>query len=387
MVRGLERAVNPKGRSSAHGAPSMPLAGSGAAIALRGLTKRFGSFVAIDDLSLDIERGEFISFLGPSGSGKSTTLMLVAGFERPDAGQILIGGRAMTNVPAHRRGVGMVFQSYALFPHMTVAENVAFALKQRRQPPAEIARKVDVILELVRLGPFKHRYPQQLSGGQQQRVAIARAIIFNPPVLLMDEPLSALDKQLREEMQFEIKQLHRELGITFFYVTHDQKEALVLSDRVVVMNAGRIEQVGTPAELYDRPANRFVATFIGEANIFEAENAGTDEAAGHRCLRLGPYLLRGRAMDGEGRLCMVRPEKIVIRPTGQAPVVGYNQVRANVRDTVFMGELVRCTLAVHGAGTALIAKLQHRAEEMSVGPGDEVEASWAIEDTIILAAA
>ncbi|MDT8267342.1 ABC transporter ATP-binding protein, partial [Roseomonas sp. DSM 102946] len=214
----------------------------------------------------------FISFLGPSGSGKSTTLMMIAGFETPESGQIALDGRDVTHLPPHRRGIGMVFQSYALFPHMTVAENVGFALKQRGVGKAEIVERVRQALDLVRLSAFGGRYPQQLSGGQQQRVAIARAVIFNPPVLLMDEPLSALDKQLREEMQLEIKALHERLGITFIYVTHDQKEALVMSDRVAVMNQGRIEQLDDPATLYDRPSNRFVASFVGEANFLPVED-------------------------------------------------------------------------------------------------------------------
>ena len=222
---------------------------AGAPVALRHIVKNFDKYRAIDDLSLDIEPGEFITFLGPSGSGKSTTLMMIAGFEQPTAGDILIGGSVVTHMPAFRRNIGMVFQNYALFPHLTVAENIAFPLKQRGVAKSEIREHVRRMLDLIQLSGYETRFPQQLSGGQQQRVAIARAIVFNPPVLLMDEPLSALDKQLREDLQFEIKRLHDRLGITFIYVTHDQKEALVMSDRVAVMNEGRIAQIGSPKAL------------------------------------------------------------------------------------------------------------------------------------------
>ncbi len=240
---------------------------SGASVVLDHLDKRFGGIVAVDDLCLSIDPGEFITFLGPSGSGKTTTLMLIAGFEFPTAGEIFVDGAPIVRTPSYRRNIGMVFQNYALFPHMTVAENVGFPLKQRGVDRETIAKRVAEVMETVQLAGYQARYPRQLSGGQQQRIALARAIIFNPRVLLMDEPLSALDKQLREGLQLEIKRLHERLGITFIYVTHDQREALVMSDRIAVMNNGRIEQLGSPGNLYDRPANRFVATFVGEFEL------------------------------------------------------------------------------------------------------------------------
>ena len=247
---------------------------SGAAVVLEKVSKSFGPVIAVDDVSVTIEPGEFITLLGPSGSGKTTTLMMIAGFDHPSAGEIYIDGTPIVGVPPYRRGIGMVFQNYALFPHLTVAENVAFALKQRSVAKPEIVGRVAETLDIVRLRGYEARYPRQLSGGQQQRVALARAIIFHPRVLLMDEPLSALDKQLREELQLEMKRLHQQLGITFIYVTHDQREALIMSDRIAVMNQGRIEQAGSPSDLYDRPATRFVAGFIGESNFLEGEVAG-----------------------------------------------------------------------------------------------------------------
>lgn len=225
-----------------------------------------GEQIAVRDVSLSVRRGEFISFLGPSGSGKTTTLMMIAGFEQPSAGSIMLGGRSLDVIPAYRRNIGIVFQSYALFPHMTVRRNVGFPLRMRKVPSAEIERRVDKVLEMVGLGSFGERRPRELSGGQQQRVALARALVFEPDVLLLDEPLGALDKNLREQMQVEIKRLHRELGITMIYVTHDQSEAMTLSDRLVVFSDGRIEQIGTPLEVYHKPASRFVADFVGDCN-------------------------------------------------------------------------------------------------------------------------
>ncbi|CAM4010973.1 ABC transporter ATP-binding protein [Roseomonas mucosa] len=358
---------------------------SGAEITLREITKRYGSHLAIDRLSLSIRRSEFISFLGPSGSGKSTTLMMIAGFETPESGQIALDGRDVTHLPPHRRGIGMVFQSYALFPHMTVAENVGFALKQRGVGKAEIVERVRQALDLVRLSAFGGRYPQQLSGGQQQRVAIARAVIFNPPVLLMDEPLSALDKQLREEMQLEIKALHERLGITFIYVTHYQKEALVMSDRVAVMNQGRIEQLDDPATLYDRPSNRFVASFVGEANFLPVEDMGVDRP-GVRCVSLGGTLLRGTVASSAapGQACMIRPEKIGILPAGSPVPPGRNHLMATVREVTFMGELTRCVLQLDAGGDPVVAKQQHRADAIVVRPQERVALTWAVEDTLLV---
>ncbi|WP_404294933.1 ABC transporter ATP-binding protein (plasmid) [Microvirga sp. RSM25] len=231
-------------------------------IALRGVRKRYGTAVAVDGVSLDISPGEFVSLLGPSGSGKTTTLMMIAGFETPDTGQILLDGKDITRLPPHRRELGIIFQNYALFPHMTVADNVAYPLRMRRMAKAEVKSRVDRVLEQVQLGALADRYPHQMSGGQQQRVAIARALVFDPPVLLLDEPLGALDKKLRQHLRAEIKALHKEVGKTMIYVTHDQEEALAMSDRVAVMHEGRIRQASSPRDIYSRPAELFVASFV-----------------------------------------------------------------------------------------------------------------------------
>lgn len=366
--------------SAANFVPDSPVSG-GETIVLNNVTRRYGNFTAIDRLSLDIQAGEFISFLGPSGSGKSTTLMMIAGFETPDSGSIAIGGRDVTSVPPHRRNIGMVFQNYALFPHLTVSENVGFSLKQRGVPKAEITDRVRRALDLVRLGDYGPRYPQQLSGGQQQRIAIARAIIFNPPVLLMDEPLSALDKQLREEMQLEIKDLHHRLGITFVYVTHDQKEALVMSDRVAVMDRGKVEQLATPADLYGAPANRFVASFVGEANFIQVDRI--EAAPGGRWVAsLGGALLYAASGTPTDKVCMIRPEKIMLLPPDAAPAAA-NALDATVQEAVFMGESTRCVLKLAAGGQTIVVKRTLRADMPMVQPGQRLLASWLPDDTCV----
>src|SRR3954462_15728053 len=248
-------------------------------VELRGVTKRFDDFVAVDDLGLAVEPGEFFSLLGPSGCGKTTTLRMIAGFEKPDEGRVVIGGRDLTHVPVHHRDMSMVFQSYALFPHRTVAENVAFGLRMRKVAKHEPNARVAAALAQVKLEGYEERRPAELSGGQQQRVALARAIVIRPPVLLCDEPLGALDRKLRQAMQVELKELQRALGVTLVFVTHDQEEALAMSDRIGVMNAGRLEQVGAPAEIYDRPRTRFVAGFLGEVKLIEGTISGGRFAA------------------------------------------------------------------------------------------------------------
>ena len=252
-------------------------AGRGASVSLTDLEKSYDRVAAVAGVSLDIRSGEFLTLLGPSGSGKTTTLMMIAGFEMPTAGDIAIDGKSVVAMPPYRRNIGMVFQNYALFPHLTVAENIGFPLKQRGVAKAERAKLVGEALELVHLPGYGERYPRQLSGGQQQRVALARAIVFKPRLLLMDEPLGALDKQLRENLQLEMRRLHADLGITFIYVTHDQEEALTMSDRIAVMNEGLVAQVGRPEDLYDRPSSRFVAAFIGESNFLPAIVRGIED--------------------------------------------------------------------------------------------------------------
>jgi putative spermidine/putrescine transport system ATP-binding protein len=353
-------------------------------VRLQGIAKHYGHHRAIDDLNLDIRAGEFITLLGPSGSGKTTALMLIAGFETPTDGEILIDGAPVARLPAYRRNIGMVFQSYALFPHLTVAENIAFPLKQRGVSMADRQAAVARMLDMMQLPGFGARFPQQLSGGQQQRVAIARAIVFNPRVLLMDEPLSALDKQLRENLQLEIKRLHDRLGITFVYVTHDQREALVMSDRVSVMNAGRIEQIAPPQELYDHPANRFVASFLGEANLLDLQGI-VAEADGSLSLNAGESrVLRAPPQPyAPGSCCMVRPEKMTALPAGADPAA-YNAIAAVVREVVFLGEMMRYGLETP-SGHMLVVKQPHRAGNALLAVSDPALVVWAPEDTRLVA--
>ena len=294
---------------------------SGGSIELIGLRKAYGPIVAIHELTLSVQAGEFVTLLGPSGSGKSTTLLMIAGFEPPDSGQIILAGRDVTFDPPHRRDIGIVFQNYALFPHLTVAGNIAFPLEMRHVPRREIVERVDYALKLVRLGDLGGRYPKQLSGGQQQRVAIARAVVFNPPVLLMDEPLGALDKKLRVEMQSEIKRLQREVGLTIVYVTHDQEEALILSDRIVLINHGLVEQIGNPQEMYEAPRNRFVADFLGETNFLSGTVSSNGE--GHVLVKLMSGAVIKVNQDetlyqGANVLVAIRPERVSLATPGDA---------------------------------------------------------------------
>jgi putative spermidine/putrescine transport system ATP-binding protein len=281
----------------------------------KGLAKSYdGKSYAVDHIDLSIRRGEFATLLGPSGSGKTTTLMMLAGFENPSAGQIFLNGRDITAERSWKRNIGVVFQNYALFPHMTVGKNVAFPLKMRKLPRSEVKAKVRHVLDIVGLGNFEDRYPNQLSGGEQQRVALARGLVFEPALLLLDEPLGALDKSLRELMQIELKRIHREVGVTLIYVTHDQSEAMTLSDRVIVFNGGRIEQAGAPLDLYDCPQTRFVAQFIGDGNIFEI--AELDTINGRvRVEELGWINVErfNASADKSGKRCLIiRPEEIAL---------------------------------------------------------------------------
>jgi len=334
---------------------------AGASLVLDHVDKRFGATAAVDDLSLAIEPSEFMTLLGPSGSGKTTTLMMIAGFEIPTGGEIYIDSRPILGLPPHRRNIGMVFQNYALFPHMTVAENIGFPLKQRGVDKAAITAGVRAVLDTVRLSGLEARYPRQLSGGQQQRVALARAIVFRPRVLLMDEPLSALDKQLREELQLEVKRLHKQLGITFVYVTHDQREALVMSDRIAVINHGHIEQVGAPAELYDRPVNRFVASFVGESNFLSATAVGNEaevvvaNLGGRKVRAVG----NGPLAAGTPLILAVRPEKLWFAQGAAPSETEVNRLVAVVRDVTLVGEMYRYLLETD-FGAPLILKQQHR---------------------------
>jgi len=360
---------------------------AGASLMLDHVDKRFGATAAVDDLSVAIEPSEFMTLLGPSGSGKTTTLMMIAGFEIPTGGEIYIDSRPILGLPPHRRNIGMVFQNYALFPHMTVAENIGFPLKQRGVDKAAITAGVRGVLDTVRLSGLEARYPRQLSGGQQQRVALARAIVFRPRVLLMDEPLSALDKQLREELQLEVKRLHKQLGITFVYVTHDQREALVMSDRIAVINHGRVEQVGAPAELYDRPVNRFVASFVGESNFLSATAVG-NEAEVAVVANLGSRKVRavvnGPVAAGTPLILAVRPEKLWFAQGGAVPSeTEVNRLVAVVRDVALVGEMYRYLLETD-FGAPLILKQQHRFGAIRPRPAEPVIVEWSVQDTLVV---
>lgn len=352
----------------------------GARLELIGLTKVYGDVVAADHVTLDIAPGEFITLLGPSGSGKTTTLMMVAGFVLPTSGQILLNGEDIAFRPPHKRNIGMVFQNYALFPHMTVAENIAFPLKMRKWSREQIRQAVREVLQLVRLPGFEERYPRQLSGGQQQRVALARALVFRPPVLLMDEPLGALDKKLREEMQLEIKHIQESTNITTIYVTHDQEEALTMSDRIAVMNAGRIEQVGSPRELYEQPVSQFVADFIGESNFLSGRVELGDgylylvTEEGWRVVIPNADNLR----PGEQVSVALRPERIVIGDGS-----GDNVVEGSIEEIIYVGEATKFRVRLEH-DRWLTVKQPSRLETMRWRRGDRVRLSWSAADAVIV---
>jgi spermidine/putrescine transport system ATP-binding protein len=315
---------------------------------LRRLTKRFGDFAAVDDLSLDIAGGEFLTLLGASGSGKTTTLRMIAGFEPPTSGEILMAGVPIAALPPFKRDINTVFQHYALFPHMSVRDNIAYGLRMRRVPAAEREERVRRALAMVQLEQLGARAPRQLSGGQQQRVALARALVNRPRVLLLDEPLGALDLKLRKEMQLELKHLQTHLGITFVYVTHDQEEALTMSDRIVLMRQGRIAQVGTPRDLYDRPASRYVADFIGETNLLPG--TVVENAPGMVTLRVGDATLRGVSdaplATGSEAWLTVRPEAIAL--SNRAAPAGHNAIPGTVADAVYAGSALRVHVKLAG---------------------------------------
>jgi putative spermidine/putrescine transport system ATP-binding protein len=339
-----------------------------------------GVTLVVKDLNLSMAKGEFLTMLGPSGSGKTTCLMMLAGFETATNGEIRLDGRPINQVPPHKRGIGMVFQNYALFPHMTVGENLAFPLEVRGMARAEREVKIARALDMVQMGAFANRRPSQLSGGQQQRIALARALVFDPALVLMDEPLGALDKQLREHMQFEIKHLHENLGITVVYVTHDQGEALTMSDRVAVFNDGRIQQLAPPADLYERPENSFVAGFIGENNKLP----GTiEDLAGDRAL---VRLATGELIDatpvnirekGQATLVSIRPERVEFKPEMMPP--GAHTLDAEVVEVIYMGDILRTVLKV--AGTAdFVMKMRNTLGQTRLTPGQQIKVGWHPQD-------
>ena len=359
------------------------------AIELRQLTKRYGKETVVDGVSTTIAAGEFFSLLGPSGSGKTTTLMMVAGFTDIDGGQILIDGADIAHVPPQRRGFGMVFQNYAIFPHLSVAENVAFPLRARKMPSDQIVSRVGQALDLVKLERYADRYSRELSGGQQQRVAIARAIVFQPSVVLMDEPLGALDKNLRFQMQVEIKEIQQRLGMTVIYVTHDQEEAMNMSDRIAIMNNGCIEQVGRPDEIYENPTSNFIARFLGEANLIP----GTVEAidAGIAALRTaGGLLLRARAQTslrvGTAAHLFVRPERIGISAGHPAPAVSHasaNVASGRLMQTSFLGNILRHAVEIEPR-IAVTVDVQNSRADLFRAIGQPATLSWLANDGVVL---
>ncbi|WP_439577078.1 ABC transporter ATP-binding protein [Elioraea sp.] len=348
-------------------------------LTVRGVVRRFGAVTALAGVDLTVAEGELLTILGPSGSGKTTLLKVVAGFEIPDEGTVHLGAEDVTLAPPRQRDVGMVFQNYALFPHLTVAQNVAFPLEMRRLAKPERDRRVAEALALVELSGYEARLPRQLSGGQQQRVALARAIVFNPRLLLLDEPFGALDRKLRESMQLEVRRLQRRLKLTTLFITHDQEEALILSDRVAVMNAGLIEQVGTPGEVYARPATRFVADFVGESNLLEGRAAadGMTEVAG-----LGRIALDGPVgANGATATLLLRPEALRV---GAAAAGLANRASGRIVETVFLGLSVKLRLRLE-SGLELLARLPLRpSEPLPAAEGQTVPLGFAPEDVHVV---
>src|SRR5262245_11045399 len=355
-------------------------------IRLVDLAKHFRDVAAVDDVSLDIAEGEFFSLLGPSGCGKTTTLRMIGGFELPTGGRIELRGRDVTNDPPDKRPVNMVFQNYALFPHLNVGDNIAFGLRRKNVDKDQIKRRVQEALELVHLAGYERRKPNQLSGGQQQRVALARALVNRPNVLLLDEPLGALDLKLRKQLQTELKRVQSEVGITFVYVTHDQEEALTMSDRIAVMNRGKVEQLGTPEELYERPTTRFVADFSGTTNLLSGADEAADGAVGTALVRLeggdscvvsGPGLAIGRTVE-----LSVRPESVVISASNGTAPAGPDPIRGTVEQVAYLGGNVQYQVRTNG-GLSITALAPKTVQRLPVG--SDVDLVWQPAEALVLA--
>jgi putative spermidine/putrescine transport system ATP-binding protein len=352
-------------------------------LSIRAASKTYGAVTALAEATLDLAEGEFLTLLGPSGSGKTTLLMMVAGLVQPSGGEIWIDGRLATYAPPNKRDIGIVFQNYALFPHLTVYENIAFPLRMRRRPEKTIAAEVARVLDIVQLPQVAQRLPRELSGGQQQRIALARCMIYRPSIILMDEPLGALDRQLRDHMQLEIKELHSRLGITVLYVTHDQEEAMAMSDRICLMSNGRIEQIGTPQELYFRPRTMFVAQFLGESNILEGsvtEHGEPTLLAAGESLRVRAASV-DRALAGGAVKIVIRPESLRLLAPGEA---AENIATGRLKETVFVGGVSRHFVALPG-GIVLSAK-ELTGGRPAPAPGDEVRLGWSAAQTLVLPA-
>ena len=349
-------------------------------VSFKGVQKSYdGVRLVVKDLNLDIEKGEFVTMLGPSGSGKTTCLMMLAGFETATHGEIYYNGKPVNNLPPHQRGIGMVFQNYALFPHMTVGKNLAFPLKVRKLPKDEVDRAVREALDMVQMGDFMDRYPGQLSGGQKQRVALARALVFNPELVLMDEPLGALDKQLREQMQYEIKKIHEKLGVTVVYVTHDQSEALTMSDRIAVFEDGIIQQIAPPDDLYERPDNSFVAQFIGENNTLRGKVDAVEDGVARVTLDDGQKVSAIAVnVDGPGvpTLLSIRPERVVINPEEENMA---QTVDGHVEQMIYLGDHIRCRMTVAG-NDEFIVKIPNASDSKQLAVGQNIRIGWMTDD-------
>jgi spermidine/putrescine ABC transporter ATP-binding subunit len=353
---------------------SGPPAGASARLQLEAISKRYGDVQAVDQVDLDIAPGEFVTLLGPSGSGKTTTLMVIAGFQAPTSGHVLLNGARLTDTPAYERGFGIVFQNYALFPHMTVSDNIAFPLRMRGVPKSTRASMVEAALDLVRLPGLGARYPSQLSGGQQQRVALARALVFEPPVLLMDEPLGALDKKLRQEMQLEIRRIQQETRTTAIYVTHDQEEALVMSDRLAVMHMGRIEQVGTPADVYENPRSRFVADFVGESNILPVViRADGSRRWAEIATGVDVPIAAAEIVDGQAGYLVIRPEQVTVMDSGTGGGADI-RIGGEVEEVIYLGDSTKVAVRL-GTGQKMVARVAP-SHDAVLQDGQRVAVGW-----------
>jgi putative spermidine/putrescine transport system ATP-binding protein len=364
---------------------TITMTATGGELRIANVRKSYGKSRGVESVSIEVKPGEFLTMLGPSGSGKTTTLNLVAGFLDPDQGSITLDGKELSGVPAHRRGIGMVFQQYALFPHMTIAENVDYPLSVRKIPRVERERLVAAALDLVQLTDYAKRKPAELSGGQQQRVALARAFVFKPRLLLMDEPLGALDKKLREAMQIEITRICKELGATVIYVTHDQEEALAMSDRIAIYNNGRIEQLGTAEDLYKRPQSLFVANFVGESTVIKGTYS--NGSLSHEGQRLSTKGAHGSAAEGSSAAVVIRPEDITVMPADQlaGPAESFNSLEATVTKCVYLGQARKCLLTTAN-GLVINARIPLHAPTDLFHPGDRATVTWDPASSVLVPA-
>lgn len=354
---------------------------------IKDFTKKYGDFIAVNDIDLQIKKGEFLTLLGGSGSGKTTTLMAVAGFNEPTNGDILIDGQSILNIPPYRRNIGMVFQHYSLFPHMNVFENVAFPLRRRKYPKAEIKEKTMATLKLVELDQFAKRKPNELSGGQQQRVALARSLVFEPSILLMDEPLAALDKRLRESLQMEIRRLHQELGLTIIYVTHDQEEAIKMSDRIAIFDKGNIEQIGTSEELYNQPKNKFIAEFLGDSNIIKGYVAKNDkkrvELINDAKQKVSVATENEYALETELHM-MIRPENINLHlKEALDSIEQENALEVTLDETIFLGDSYLFILTLPTGEGVQVKKQQVDEQLVKLKPNSTLYTSWKADDVVL----